>query len=205
MDDQRKAGLALFAGAVQFAVGLTLAEIEYPGYDMSENFISNLGDWSDSLAATSAYLFNGSIILLGASILVTSWFLFRSIVDRVFPIVIALAGIGAIGVGVFPEGEGNPLRLQIIHTIFSFIAFFFSALSALVAFRIVRAPLNYLSVLLGLASLVALGFFATGIGDYAGLGIGGMERMVVWPVLTWAIAFGGYLLATPPGSERAAS
>jgi hypothetical membrane protein len=198
LDDRQKAGLALFAGGVQFAIGLTLAEIVYDGYSMSRNFISNLGNWGLLQAATSAYLFNGSIILLGASILVTAWFLFRSIVDRIFPVVIVLAGIGAIGVGVFSEVDVDepPFRLQIIHTVFSFIAFFFSAVSALFAFRIVRAPFNYLSVVLGVVSLVALGFFATG--NYAGLGVGGMERMVVWPVLTWAIGFGGYLLSMPP-------
>lgn len=196
LDDKQRAGLALFAGAVQFAIGLTLAEIVFPGYSMSENYISDLGDWRRAQAASAAYLFNGSIILLGSSILVTAWFLFRSIVDRILPIIIAFAGIGAVGVGVF--AEGSPFFL---HTIFSFIAFFFSALSALVAFRIVRAPFNYLSVVLGVVSLVALGFFVTS--NYAGLGVGGMERMIVWPVLTWAIAFGGYLLSLPPAAATA--
>jgi hypothetical protein len=30
---------------------------------------------------------------------------------------------------------------------------------------------------------------------YLGLGAGGMERMVVYPVLLWSIGFGGYLMA----------
>lgn len=199
LDDRQKAGLALFAGAVQFAIGLTVAESVFLGYSVSQNFISDLGNWSDPQAGrAAAYVFNGSIIVLGATIVVTSWFLFRSIVDRILPVVVALAGIGAIGVGVFSEGA--PFFL---HGIFSFIAFFFSALSAIAAFRIVRAPFNYLSVVLGVVSLVALGFFVTG--NYADLGVGGMERMIVWPVLTWAIAFGGYLLSMPSAEAALAT
>lgn len=184
LDDRQKAGLALFTGTVQFAVGLTLAEVVYPGYSMSGNYVSDLG------VGEAAYIFNGSIILLGVMILLTAGFLLRSIKDRLLPIVIAMAGIGAVGVGLFTEEAPRPL-----HSVFSFVAFFFSALSAIVAPRVLRAPLNYLSVVLGVVSLVALGLFVTG--NYAGLGNGGMERMIVWPVLTWAIGFGGYLLGVP--------
>jgi hypothetical membrane protein len=195
-DDRQKAGLALFAGTVQFAVGLTLAEVLHSvsspsGYSMSGNYISDLG------VGPAAIVFNGSIILLGVTLLAAAWFLLRVLRDRIFPIVIAIAGIGAVGVGIFTETFPLP------HTVFSFIAFSFSALSAILAFRILRSPLNYLSVGLGVVSLVALIFFVTS--NYAGLGNGGMERMIVWPVLAWAIAFSGYLLAAPPTTEPAAT
>jgi hypothetical membrane protein len=190
-DDRQKAGFALLAGTVQFAVGLTLAEVLYPGYSMSGNYISDLGVGP----GPAAIVFNGSIILLGLTLLVTAWFLLRVLRDRIFPIVIAIAGVGAVGVGIFTEAFPIP------HTVFSFLAFFFSALSAILAFRILRSPLNYLSVGLGVVSVVALIFFVTR--NYAGLGNGGMERMIVWPVLTWAIAFGGYLLAAPTAEPAA--
>src|SRR5947199_267685 len=50
---------------------------------------------------------------------------------------------------------------------------------------------NYISDL-GVRSLAALGLFISN--NFLGLGNGGMERMIVYPVLTWGIGFGGYLL-----------
>jgi hypothetical membrane protein len=43
-------------------------------------------------------------------------------------------------------------------------------------------------------SLATLFFFSMGI--YLGLGIGGMERMIVYPTLIWTVAFGGYLIGS---------
>jgi hypothetical protein len=48
-------------------------------------------------------------------------------------------------------------------------------------------------VLLGLATLVAMVLFASN--TYLGLGAGGMERMIVYPVLLWSIGLGGHMMA----------
>lgn len=188
-EDRQWAGLLLFAGTAEFAIGLTIAEIVYPGYSMSTNFISDLG-----VKTGAAIVFNTSVILLGLAVLAAAWFLFRAFKDRYLSITVALAGVGALGVGIFTEDYPG------IHTAVSFVAFLFSALSAILTFRIVRPPLQYLSVLLGVASLVALGLFASG--TYAGLGQGGMERMIVWPVLIWGSALGGYLMAAPSAPQE---
>lgn len=192
LDDRQKAGLFLFAGTTQFAIGLILAEAVDLTYSVRSNYISDLG------MRVGAPIFNGSIILLGITAFLTSWFLYRAFADRILMIVVVLAGIGAIGVGVFTEAYG------IIHTIVSFITFLFAALSAILAFRVLRPPFSYLSIVLGLSSLVALGLFASD--TYLGLGVGGMERMIVYPVLAWGIGFGGLLMgptvakgaSTPP-------
>src|SRR5947208_2374769 len=81
--------------------------------------------------------------------------------------------------------------------------FLFSALSAILAFRVLRPPLSYLSVLLGVGSLLALGLYVSK--NYFDLGNGGMERMIVYPVLAWGIGFGGYLLGMAHGNERPAA
>ena len=100
----------------------------------------------------------------------------------------ALAGIGALGVGLFPETTG------IVHSIFSLVVFLFAGLSALVTARFQKKPLFYFSIILGLVTLAAE---VLRIGnEYLGLGPGGMERMVAYPVLLWAVGFGGYLMAT---------
>lgn len=191
LDDRQKAGLFLFAGTTQFAIGLIIAEAVDPTYSVSLNYISDLG------VRAGAPIFNGSIILLGVMILLTSGYLYRAFTDRILTILILLAGIGAIGVGVFTEAFG------FIHTVVSFITFVFAALSAIVAFRVLRPPLSYVSILLGAASLVALGLFASE--NYMQLGVGGMERMIVYPVLAWGIGFGGYLLGPSSAKEPSAS
>jgi hypothetical protein len=43
--------------------------------------------------------------------------------------------------------------------------------------------------------LGALVFFMAGVD--LGLGVGGMERMIVYPILMWGAGFGGYLMIPP--------
>jgi hypothetical membrane protein len=191
LENRQWAGLTLFLGTVQFAMGLTIAEIVYPNYSVASNYISDLG-----VKTAAAPIFNGSIIILGALLVLCSWFVFRAYRDRLLMVALALAGIGAAGVGIFTEAA--PLGL---HSGFSFITFVFAALATILAVRVVRPPLGYLSIVFGLVSLAALGLFVTGAD--LGLGTGGMERMIVWPVLVWGIAFGGYFLGVTTPSTTA--
>ncbi|HKT21030.1 MAG TPA: hypothetical protein VJR06_00195, partial [Nitrososphaerales archaeon] len=86
-----------------------------------------------------------------------------------------------------------PETTGIWHGIFSLIVFLFAGLSALLTARLQKKPLFYFSIVLGVFTLVALVLYVGG--DYLGLGAGGMERMVVYPVLVWSIGFGGHLMA----------
>jgi hypothetical membrane protein len=198
LDDRQWAGLLLFIGIGQFAViGLTVSEAVYSeasptGYSISQNYISDLG------VGPAALIFNPSIILVGVLVLATAWFIWRAVGDRILLIVVALAGAGAIAVGVFTEAFG------VVHEIVSLWTFIFIGLSAILAARIVRPPFRYISVTLGVLSLVALGLFIAKA--YLGLGPGGMERMILWPILVWGTAFGGYLFgsSTPASASSAA-
>ncbi len=193
LSNASKAGAALFVGAVQFGIGLILAEIYYPGYNVSSNYISDLGATCPSsgpcvINQPTSNIFNISIILLGLLVLLGGYFLQRSFHWKPATIMIALTGIGAIGVGLFPETTG------IWHSIFSLIVFLFAGLTALTTARLQRKPMFYFSIILGLLTLAALFLYVGSI--YAGLGAGGMERMVAYPVLLWAVGFGGHLMAT---------
>ena len=198
LDDRQWAGLFLFVGIAQFAViGLTVSEAVYSeasptGYSISQNYISDLG------VGPAALVFNPSIILVGVLVLATAWFLWRAVGDRILSIVVALAGAGAIAVGVFTEAFG------VVHELVSLWTFIFIGLSAILAARIVRPPIRYISVILGVLSLVALGLYIAKA--YLGLGPGGMERMIVWPILVWGTAFGGYLFgSSSPASASPAA
>lgn len=202
-DDQRKgdamkypatkiAGSLLFVGAAQFMMGMLVAEALYPGYSVSQNYISDLGatcNGSCTIVQPSSTIFNLSVIGLGVLGIVGAYFIwsgFRSVsVSSLF----AVAAIGAMGVGLFPETTG------IYHSVFSLITFLFAGASAIASSRLQRAPLSYFSVLLGGLTFVALALFMSR--NYLGLGPGGMERMIVYPVLIWLLGFGGLLIAHP--------
>lgn len=179
---QKLAGALLFIGATQFIVGMFLAEATYPGYSISENFISDLG------VGPSASVFNSSVFLLGLTAVVAAYLLQRAFGQLVVSVFFALAGAGAMGVGIFPESFGTGL----VHTLASLVAFLFGGLAAIIAYKLEKPPLTYLSVVMGVIALLALGLF---LGNYfLSLGKGGMERMIAYPILLWVVGFGGYLM-----------
>jgi len=187
VDLRKLAGVLLFAAASEFLMGMIIAEALYgSGYSISQNFISDLG------VGPSAWVFNGSVIILGA-LTIAAAVSGRKVFGPILVILLNLMGAGAIGVGVFTENFG------IVHSIVALVAFLFGALSAVWTFRLVQPPFAYLSAAFGAISLVALGLYISG--TFLGLGRGGMERMIVYPILAWAAAFGGALMA----SEEAAA
>ena len=89
-------------------------------------------------------------------------------------------------VGIFPESAGH------IHTLVALIAFIFGGLSAVTASTFLMPLFRYLSVLLGVIARIALMLLI--LHQDMGLGLGGMERMIVYPIVLWAIGFSGYLM-----------
>ena len=196
LSNAAKSGVAIFVGAVQFGVLLIVSEIVYSAngtqaYSVSANYVSDLGATCPSSGPCyippSALLFDSSIALMGLLILLGAYFLHRAFKWMPATVLVALTGIGALGVGLAPETTG------IWHSVFSLIVFLFAGLSAIVTYRFQKKPMGYFSFILGVITLIALILF---IGDiYLGLGPGGMERMIVYPTLLWAIGFGGHLMA----------
>lgn len=182
------AGALLFAGATQFILGMTVAEAAYPGYSVSENFISDLG------IGPTAALFNSSVFLYGVMVVASAYFIWRVFSHPGIALLLGLAGAGTIGVGVFPENFG------IVHTLVALIAFLFGGLSPIATCRLEKAPLSYLSIAMGVISLAALVLLGAGLslspGRFFGLGQGGLERMIAYPILLWAIGFSGYLMSS---------
>ncbi|HIH43934.1 MAG TPA: DUF998 domain-containing protein [Candidatus Methanoperedenaceae archaeon] len=189
MDWRRTAGILAFAGAVQLILGMLIAEFLYPGYSNSQNYISDLGATCRNTCVIyepTATIFNTSVILLGIFMIVIAYALWREFGSIVFSVLVGLSGLGAAGVGLFPETYGW------LHFVVSFMVFFFGGLSAVESYWFVKAPFSYFSVVLGLASLAALAVF--GLDMNLGLGPGGMERMIAYPVLLWGVGFGSYLM-----------
>ena len=206
LSNAAKSGVAIFIGAVQFGVFMTISEILYSGYGTNpslsaptgygysvfSNYVSDLGATCPSSGACyippSAMLFDTSIAVLGLFALLGAFFLHRAFGWAPATGLVALAGIGALGVGLFPETTG------IWHSLFSLVVFLFAGLSAIVTYRFQKMPMSVFSVILGVITLIALLLYVPNY--YEGLGAGGMERMIVYPALLWAIGFGGHLMAT---------
>ncbi len=175
------AGTLLFVGAAQFMIFIIVAEVLYPNYSISDNYISDLG------VGPTATLFGGSAFLCGILILLSAYFCFNSFNDKIFSIPLGIAGLGVAGVGIFPE------TLLEFHIPFAVMAFLFGPIAILASYRITKPPFSYFSIILGASALLALILLYLRI--TLGLGVGGMERMIAYPLLIWASSLGGYFLA----------
>jgi hypothetical membrane protein len=178
------AGLLFFVAASEFVIGMIVAEALYPGYSVGARYISDLG------VGPSSTVFNSSVFLLGLLMFVGTYFLHRKFNYKLLTGLLILAAIGAMGVGVFTENSPAPA-----HSVVSLIAFLFGGLSAITSFKLLKMPFSVVAVILGLVTLCALGLFA---GNFdLGLGVGGIERMIAYPILLWGAGFGGYLMTDP--------
>ena len=195
-DDRRLAGVLFFFGSVEFLLAMLVGEASLPAYSVSSNAISDLG------VGATAPLFNSAVILLGLLGLGGIYFYHRTHRKIWITVPFLVASVGPIGVGIFPETTGAP------HVVFASLAFLFGGLAALLTATQVTPPFRYVSLLLGITGLVALVLFSTR--QFAGLGFGGMERLIVYPILLWEVGLGAYLMSTSgpptaaPVAERAA-
>lgn len=181
------AGLLFFLSSAWFMTSLMIGEAVAPGYSMNTNSISDLGTISQS-----SLLFNTSIFVVGIMNICGGYLYFQSHQKRSVLAMFTIAGIGAMGVGIFT------LNTPGLHGIFALIAFLFFNLQAIAVAGILSRPLKHISVvlgLIGLAYIVVMFVSDSGIIDLFGpLGHGGTERMIVYPSIIWLTVFGGYLM-----------
>jgi hypothetical membrane protein len=175
------AGALFFIAASQFVLSLIVAEALYSGYSVSSNYISDLG------VGPSSMIFNSSVFLMGLLLIIGTYFLQRDFNFKALTVLLVMTAIGAMGVGVFTENAGA------IHDVVSLIVFLFGGLSAMFSFKLLKKPFSIIAVILGLISLGALVLY--GSNNYLGLGVGGMEHMIAYPLLMWGAGFGGALIA----------
>jgi hypothetical membrane protein len=186
-----RAGILLFLAGCIILMGIITAESFYPQkytYTTSQSMISDLGATeppNSIITQPSATIFNFSMILTGIIVLLGAYFLFRYYNDRIATILVGLLGLGALGVGVFP-GNVNPQ-----HPLFAMTTFISGGLSAIYSYRLIKSPLKYVAVFLG---LISLGFIVTMNILMPSMGAGGVERWVAYPIVLWLLGFGGYLM-----------
>ncbi|MGA8542805.1 MAG: DUF998 domain-containing protein [Thermoplasmata archaeon] len=212
----RHGAILWIVGVLEFLVGMIVTQLGWTtSYSLSQNYISDLGAVNcgmfDGRYVCSPWheVFNVSIVLLGlllifGTILIRTGFPSRG-TRTVGLALLVISGIGAIGVGLSPEDVNIT-----VHTISALAAFAGGSLALIVLgiamFRDTRWDgFRAYSVFSGLVSLIALFLFVGGV--YGPLGVGGMERLIVAPVLLWALVCGIHLARiptyAPPGVREA--
>jgi len=189
-----KIGGALYIIAVfQFFVFELVAETLYPGFSISNNYISDLGATCSappSIASCAVYqpsatIYDTTVFLLGLMLLAGTFFVYIGTRKKAYGIAALVADLAILLTGLFPENTGW------IHAIISEFAFAFTGISLILAWQLAKkgGVFRYLIVAFG---ILTLGFtFFGGLSDV--IGVGGEEWLIVFPALLGVLALGGHL------------
>ncbi len=195
-------------GVVIFVAAMIITQLGYTGtsYSLLHNYISDLGAatcgwYHNSLEVCSPLheVFNVGIVLMGL-LLILGTILMRTAYPArgsrtVGLALLVIAGFGAIGVGLSPEDVNLT-----VHTISAGTAFILGNLALIVlAFAMFRDTrwdgFRAYTLFSGIVGLVAFALFYAKV--WGPLGVGGMERLIVAPLLLWALVVGVHLWRIP--------
>jgi len=195
------AAIVWILAAVEFVVAMIVVQQKYANYSLKANYISDLGGKSSPWAIVfdASVIAFGLLVILGVLLITTAFPARRS--RTVGLGLIAFSGIGSVGVGVFPES----FHPATYHVAFALLAFLAGNLALIVLgaamFRDTRwAGYRSYTMFSGLIGLIALILFVAHL-DLA-LGTGGMERLIVAPMLLWLVVAGIHLLRVPAYAPR---
>jgi hypothetical membrane protein len=185
------AGILLVVACVQYLLAVNVAESLYPGYSIAVNSLSDLGG-SLPLVEPAAIIYNASNIILGILILITVYLILKSGGCRLFSSCLAVFGFCIVALGIFPEYSGG------IHVTFALLAFISGILALFFSYRLgINIPMIIISMILGLIALITVispFIYGTGSANPLNvLGMGGAERLIVYPIILYLTALGGYL------------
>ncbi len=199
--DLRVGGSLLFVAGSVILLGIITAEALYTGpYSTGVNQISDLGGTEPPgsiILQPAATIFDVSMVAVGLLVLMASTLVHRVFRRRSVTIPLALLGAGALGVGLFPGNTGSP------HALCAMTTFLSGGAAAITGGRLASGPFRYLSIALGAIALLTLASYIA-LGDaspMAGLGIGGLERWIVYPIVLWVTGFGAYLAGLADGER----
>jgi|WetSurMetagenome_2_1015567.scaffolds.fasta_scaffold101237_1 hypothetical membrane protein len=192
-NNQKLTGAFLFISVIQVILFQVICQTVYPNYNAGNQAISDMGNWN--LAGNFAAVFNISAILLGLLMVAGVYYFRRGLANRPFASLLTLVGVCNIGLGIVSE-ELIPSAHGLLFLVMSvcWVA------AAVYSSRLVKAPFSYLSAGLGAVSLVA--FILSLLGKFGGsvfvlgFGLGGLERLTVYPLWLWTLGFGAYLMGS---------
>jgi len=184
--DRRVPGILLFALSSAFLLVTMLAASIAPAYDFHGAAISDLG-----VIAETAVLFNVLLVVMGALNLAAGYVLYWH-ERRTLTAIYVLAGVGAIGAGLFPLSTGG------LHAVFALIAFIAFNVEVIGSALLLAGPMRILGIVAGAVGLLYAVVMVIGDSGNAAvfgpIGHGGSERMIAYPAMLWLVALGGHLL-----------
>jgi hypothetical membrane protein len=203
-------GPAVFmAAALYFVVQLIVAWVFIPSYSLVSNTISDLGETScggygsPGMCSPRWWLMDyAGFLLLGLIMVTGSALLYHEFTERVprerrtamvgFGLM-ALAGLGSILVGFFPENENRTM-----HIIGAFLAIAIGNVAIVVLGGGLTLPESMRRSMLIFSSLALAALLCFASHKSFGIGRGTMERIAAYPVTIWLIAFGLYISRSHP-------
>jgi hypothetical membrane protein len=197
LGNRGRTGALLWISSLQYFITqlIVIAAWTVP-HSFVNNFISDLGNTEcgqyAGLAVCSPLhlLMNASFVtfgltMAGGALLLRKCFAHSTLTDVGFGMM-AVAGIGTMLVGLFPENTVGPL-----HVLGAVLGLGIGNLSVILigaAARPMQPVLRTYTILSGIVSLTAFALFAAEI--YAGIGRGGMERLISYPFTLWMMVSG---------------
>lgn len=182
----------------------TVSEAIYPNFTLQTNSISDLA----AVGATTAIIEGTAIIGMGVSWTIGAYYLNRTQRKRGVIILNLLPGVGQLLAGFSPENVNI-----VIHSIGALLAFLFGPIVVILSYKTSNASFRYFAVGLGVLSLASAfvifiggqlvgpcGTCSSTVPQYTqrlqelGLGLGGWESLIIYPLLAWLIGYGSYLL-----------
>lgn len=190
-------GPLMWISSIQYLVVQTITAMAWKTvpYSWANNMISDLGNTTCSLFKGRGIcsplhdLMNVSFVIMGVTMFMGSVLIYQELRKKLslkigFSLM-ALAGIGFILVGLFPENIS-----AFLHSFGAFLIFTVSNVSLVVLGLALSLHMSdkirWCVILSGLIALIA-----AILPDY--LGVGGMERLIVYPQTIWIIIFGTYM------------
>jgi len=207
------AGGFVMLGSLLMMMAITVAESLTPGYSISAYQISGLGSpifrgtctsVSDCLTVQSAPIQPASAVFVSA-IFISSilGFCYACLLRRAtthgrfaLAVGISMAGWFVVGVSYFPfylgwTGETVVVGAFVMHLSGAYVFGVVGQLAAISTWWFTRAPMRYVTAILVAVSVAGLLLMFSG--NYLGLGLGGMQRVGLYPMWLWSVAFGAYL------------
>jgi hypothetical membrane protein len=207
-------GPAIFtAASIYFVIQIIVAWVFIPSYSLVSNSISDLGETScggygsPGMCSTRWWLMDyAGFFLLGLIMVIGSALLYHEFTDRVprerlaamigFSLM-ALAGLGSIIVGFFPENENRTM-----HILGAFLAIAIGNVAILVLGGVLTLPESMRRSMLIFSTLALAALLCFASHRFFGIGRGMMERVAAYPVTIWLIAFGLYIWRFNPKKSK---
>jgi hypothetical membrane protein len=191
-DHYKFAGTLMIVACIQYLIAINISESMFPGYSIAINSLNDLGG-SVPMVEPSAIIFNISSIILGILLLISVYLILKSGGCRLFSSCLAIFSISIILLGIFT------VQTTSIHGTLASIAFLFGSLALLFSYRLgINIQMTIISIVLGLIALITfISLLIFGMGNTNPIGLyfgnGGYERLIMYPIILYLTALGGYL------------